>query len=201
MGRPRFLLVMGYRAGAARDSRPGFGPFAGEPSTDGSWVSWRLVGRNNRELARSSHVFASTAGCLETIADLRVRVEEAEALVAVDHATGQWSWRLDLGGALVAVSGRSYQRRREAHYGLGQFLTALADGETTIDTLGRPGPSDLPTLHLAPLSSGPTVRLSRTAGLRARVPDTREQRVMTTALDARPRRTRLQSCSLRRIEV
>lgn len=156
MGRPRFLLVTGYRIGTESPvGSLGFGAFEDVPSTDGSWVGWRLVGANNRELARSAGVWATTGGCLTSIAMLRERLDEVTALVAMDHTRGKWSWRLDLAdGHRVAVGSRGYQRRREAQYALDQFLRAIRDADTGFEDLIRPQLPPRPALRLVPPRAG-----------------------------------------------
>ena len=81
MGRPRFLLVTGHRIVDPPAGTVGLSTWEGAPSPDGAWVSWRLVGANNRELARSCHIFATTADCLNALARVRDQAEPAEALV------------------------------------------------------------------------------------------------------------------------
>lgn len=152
MGRPRFLLVTGYRIGVESPAGSlGFGDFEGAPSSDGSWVGWRLIGANNRELARSASVWATTGACLTAIAMLRERINEVTALVAIDHTRGHWTWRLDLGdGHRVAVASRGYQRRREAQYALDQFLAALRDPQAGVEDLLGPQLAQRPALRLVP---------------------------------------------------
>jgi hypothetical protein len=85
-------------------------------------VAWRLVGANNRELGRSSRTYADLAACLDALAFLREHINEADSLLANASDTGLWLWRLNIGEQWIAVSGRSYLRRRECQYNLAQFV-------------------------------------------------------------------------------
>ena len=152
MARPRFLLVTGFRIGTeVTRGAVGFGDFDGPASADGSWVGWRLVGSNNRELARSAQVWATTGACLTALSMLRQRLGEASALVAIDHTRGHWAWRLELSdGRRLAVASRGYQRRREAQYAMEQFLGAARAADARIEDLIRPQVASQPTIRLVP---------------------------------------------------
>ena len=135
MASPRFLVVTGRKLGnrAIPQWPDRWGLRAGEASADGTWVAWRLAGANNRELGRSALIFPDVTACHGSVAELQAGVDRAEPLVSMDHLVRGWSWRLDLDGPTVAVSGRSYQRERECSYNLGQFLVAVADASTKHD--------------------------------------------------------------------
>ena len=85
-------------------------------------VAWRLVGANNRELGRSTRAYADLIACRESVSFLREHLGEADTLLANVSTTGLWLWRLNIGEQWIAVSGRSYLRRRECQYNLGQFV-------------------------------------------------------------------------------
>lgn len=85
-------------------------------------VAWRLVGANNRELGRSTRAYADLSACLESVTFLREHLGEADTLLANASNTGLWLWRLNIGEQWMAVSGRSYLRRRECQYNLAQFV-------------------------------------------------------------------------------
>lgn len=80
-------------------------------SRDGT-VWWRLLGSNNRAVARSAQGFADLAAALADV-DLfpgRIRAGEVEL---VNEAGRQWQWVLRCDGLPVAVSPVSYGRRLE----------------------------------------------------------------------------------------
>jgi hypothetical protein len=85
-------------------------------------VAWRLVGANNRELGRSTHAYPDLTACRAAVAFLREHLSEADTLLANVSNTGLWLWRLNIGEQWMAVSGRSYLRRRECQYNLAQFV-------------------------------------------------------------------------------
>jgi hypothetical protein len=127
MARPRFLYVMGtvrdgspYPAWPDRESA-----LRGRPSDDGTWVSWRLAGANNRELGRSAVVHPDVAECRR---DAMLAVEcaaNAQVLLALSNVTGLWVWRLDLDDHPLAIAARGHQRRRECEYSLSRFLETI----------------------------------------------------------------------------
>jgi hypothetical protein len=127
VARPRFLYV----TGTVRDGSPvppwpdRQAPLRGQPNPDGTWVSWRLAGANNRELGRSAQVHPDLATCR---LDAQAVVEEApkaQALISLNYLSGLWVWRLEMDGRPLAVAGRGHQRRRECEYSLSRFLGAV----------------------------------------------------------------------------
>jgi hypothetical protein len=97
-----------------------------------------LVSANNRELGRCARAFENLAACQTTVIQLRERIENVRALLAMADVTGTWTWRVELDGRDVATAGRSYQRQRECHYNLGLFLAAVPVALISEGLVSRP---------------------------------------------------------------
>ncbi|MFF3399003.1 hypothetical protein ACFYW6_10830 [Streptomyces sp. NPDC002659] len=130
MVQPRFLYVV--RASQQR------------PDGEEKPVGWRLVGANNRELGRSADAFGGLAECQAAVAQLREKVAAARVLLTMGDAAGSWTWRLEIDGQAVAVSGRRYLRQRECQYNLSQFLVAVPVALLAVGVTSRPRPRALP---------------------------------------------------------
>jgi hypothetical protein len=102
------------------------------PAADGTWSSWRLLGRNNHELGRSGRLFADDEDCVAALLMFRNLDVREHATVAVRGEA--WWWQIELRGERTAVSSRGYQRQRECRYNLEHFLT-----QTPAATLPVPG--------------------------------------------------------------
>jgi hypothetical protein len=84
-----------------------------------------LVSPNNRPLGRSGTSHRTYAGCHASVLYLRAGYQRLNAQSLAAEDTGQWTWRVGLDGANVAVSSRSYLRMRECHYSLERFLESV----------------------------------------------------------------------------
>lgn len=128
MSEPRFLLVRGRteQGNSTPEWPTAEDPFVVLNCADGEWVSWRLLGANNRELGRGAAVYATETGCLGVISRVQTWVTACVPSVIV-RPSGQWCWQLRLDGETVAVSWRVYHRQRECRYNLGQFLSILPE--------------------------------------------------------------------------
>ncbi|GMA86706.1 hypothetical protein GCM10025868_19560 [Angustibacter aerolatus] len=62
---------------------------------------------------------------LDWLASLQRRRHGFEPVVATRPERPGWAWRAVLDGVLVATSGRTYQRQREAAYAYQQFAVHL----------------------------------------------------------------------------
>lgn len=121
---PRFLLVLGHQLrGQMAPPWPGAGRDPSLAPADGGWVAWRLVGSNNRELARSAQVFSTTEAARAGARELRGEVECATVMTEATH--GLWVWQLSLAEVPVAVASRLYQRPRECSYSVAAALAAI----------------------------------------------------------------------------
>ncbi|MFE0625850.1 hypothetical protein ACFW3D_02650 [Streptomyces sp. NPDC058864] len=69
---------------------------------------------------------------------LREHIAQVRAQLSMAQAGGTWTWRVELGGRDVAVSGRTYHRLRECQQNLGLFLAAVPVAEMTEGTANRP---------------------------------------------------------------
>ncbi|PZG08647.1 hypothetical protein C1I95_29815 [Micromonospora craterilacus] len=59
-------------------------------------------------------------------------MDQVVPLEGTVEMTGQWIWRLELNGRIVAVSSRSYLRARECTYNLERFLEAVPQAEIVV---------------------------------------------------------------------
>ena len=90
-------------------------------ATEKPTIGWRLVAPNNRELGHSAELYDGYAACREAAIQLQAKLDAAVATMAFDD-DAQWRWELALNDHAAAVCSRSYWRRVECEYGLGQFL-------------------------------------------------------------------------------
>jgi hypothetical protein len=90
-----------------------------------AWVMWRLLSGNNRELGRGASAFADLDGAVAAVLTLRAGLAHVESRILREPRPGHWVWFLEVEGAPVARSARSYQRLRECEYSLAGFLEAL----------------------------------------------------------------------------
>jgi hypothetical protein len=89
---------------------------------------WRLLGANNREIARGVEQFLSVEECEREVDDLKTEnPEHLVARVSFDPATHGWTWILRSSRGEVAKSARSFHRQRECMYSLTQFKEKFAD--------------------------------------------------------------------------
>jgi hypothetical protein len=142
MTQPRFLFVpagLGGRPGP----RPAHRHSAAGEAAPADWsVAWRLVGANNRELGRACRTYEDLRACRDAVIRLQQGLDRAEPRVAASEVTGAWSWRLNLDGAAVATSGRSYRRQRECQYNLTHFLAAVPTAQLAQGMVAGPRARD-----------------------------------------------------------
>ncbi|MDQ1694773.1 MAG: hypothetical protein QOJ03_126 [Frankiaceae bacterium] len=132
MTRPRFLLVPGHSvAGRPVPPWPGSGRDADSVPSSGTWVAWRLLGSNHREVARSAGGFSDITACLAAIRELRIALVNGTASIGVETTQGLWGWVLSVGERPRAVASRLYQRHRECDYSCRVFLAAAPAAELT----------------------------------------------------------------------
>jgi hypothetical protein len=137
---------------------------AGEPAGDA--IVWLLVSPNNRPLGRSGTPHRTYDGCHASVLHLRASYLRLTAQSLVTEDTGQWTWRVELDGATVAVSSRTYLRMRECHYSLERFLesvpqAAIVSGARSAHRGRRPAEEALPRAPIQPIR-----RSSRMPGYR-----------------------------------
>jgi hypothetical protein len=126
----RLLFVVSGRAGVW--SAPGLLPDQRQINLDG-WCAWRLVGANNREVARSARTFPTFHECYQGARYVQHRVAHATTTVRHDDVLNLWAWRAEIDGVPVATSGRLYQRHRECQSNVAQFLLLMPLAATAYD--------------------------------------------------------------------
>jgi hypothetical protein len=94
-----------------------------EIGADGA--TWRLLSNNNRDLGHAVDVFKDIDLCGAAVEFLRQHAEQAVP-ASLRSGRADWSWRVQIGQAAVAVSSRRYQRRVQAEYACGVFLGLVA---------------------------------------------------------------------------
>jgi hypothetical protein len=106
--------------------------------THGQGWSWRLLGANNRVLARSPEPLPDP---VSAVVDARaVSLLAAEATVElVSHAGKSWRWVLIDGGTVRATSAVPYARRMECVRAVSRFRACAAEAEMTQEHLVFPG--------------------------------------------------------------
>lgn len=128
------------------DPRTGGSGWSGSAARGGTGtrIAWRLLAANSRELGRSFASFATEDRCLAAIRALVAGLDSTVSSVGQAGGIGRWGWRLTLEGAVVAVSGRSYERQRECRYNLEQFLLAAPLVRLDDQTRALPAGGGLP---------------------------------------------------------
>ena len=138
--RVRFQLLFGpasvhpYRMGWPTTTDP-VDPAVTTHAAD--WYGWRLIGANNRELGRSALSFVSYPTARRAVTHIQRSAERLTRRTVIDPTTGRWTWRVDLDGEIVAVSGRWYERDHDSQQGMAKFMTllpiaVLSDGVVTL---------------------------------------------------------------------
>ena len=105
---------------------------AGDAPAEG--VVWVLVSPNNRPLGRGTTYHELYAACRDSVEHLKANAGRVVPVETTVERTGQWSWRIELDGAPVAVSSRSYLRARECAYNLERFLDAVPTADIVAGT-------------------------------------------------------------------
>lgn len=93
------------------------------PAPRGPSRTWKLVGDNNRALARSPLVHASDEECQEDLRALAASLAAAE--VCLERRDGLWRWSLRVADVDRATSARGYPSRRDALASASRFAEAL----------------------------------------------------------------------------
>lgn len=89
-------------------------------------VRWRLLSRNNREIARSIAGFDTVTACAGAVGELRDQLSGAHASIrrTESHA---WVWELSLAGVPCVAGGRRFDRMIRCQQGLDSFLALMVD--------------------------------------------------------------------------
>jgi hypothetical protein len=131
----RLLFVVSGRSGMW--SAPGLASDQRMINLDG-WCAWRLVGANNREVARSARTFPTFHECYQAARQLQHRLSVATTTVRHDDVLNLWAWRAEIDGVAVATSGRMYQRHRECQSNAAQFFELMPFAATAYDSATVP---------------------------------------------------------------
>jgi hypothetical protein len=131
----RLLFVVSGRSGIW--SAPGLASDQRMINLDG-WCAWRLVGANNREVARSARTFPTFHECYQAARQVQRRLDGAALTVRHDDVLNLWAWRAEIDGIAVATSGRMYQRHRECQSNATQFFELMPLAATAYDSTTVP---------------------------------------------------------------
>jgi hypothetical protein len=96
------------------------------PAATHSWSAWRLLGANNRELARSHGTYADVASCAAAIRHLQSVADQLIAAFRPGFQTGRWYWQASVDGVPLAISARPFGWRRDCEHNFDQFVAALS---------------------------------------------------------------------------
>lgn len=135
MAAVRLLFVVSGRSGIW--SAPGLASDQRMINLDG-WCAWRLVGANNREVARSARTFPTFHECYQAARQVQHCLDLALTTVRHDDVLNLWAWRAEIDGIAVATSGRMYQRHRECQSNAAQFLALMPLAATAYDSTTVP---------------------------------------------------------------
>ena len=135
MAAVRLLFVVSGRSGIW--SAPGLASDQRMINLDG-WCAWRLVGANNREVARSARTFPTFHECYQAARHVQHRLDVAAMTLRHDDVLNLWAWRAEIDGIAVATSGRMYQRHRECQSNAAQFLALMPLAVTAYDSTTVP---------------------------------------------------------------
>jgi hypothetical protein len=120
----RIQVLYGYAANgvgrplsAITDESPQFG--------------WRLIGGNNRELARGAQSYVTYAQVGEAVQLLRVGLAGLDWPINNDARTGKWHWHAESAGTPVMTGGRPYERERDCRDCIQHVRIALVDALIT----------------------------------------------------------------------
>jgi hypothetical protein len=105
------------------------GEWLAEPQTRSAthpWSAWRLLGANNRELARSYGTYADAGSCAAAIRHMQSTTDRLVPAFRPGFATGRWYWEASVDSVPLAVSARPFNWRRDCEHNFGQFLAALS---------------------------------------------------------------------------
>jgi hypothetical protein len=120
---PRIIFVPAADVETAKGTPGGWRPAGSDD--EAARYGWRLIGANNRELGRSPSTYADLSEARSNASALKSRAFELSEQIENDPKNGSWGWRASLDGAVVAASGRGYQRQRECSYNFRQFVVGL----------------------------------------------------------------------------
>jgi hypothetical protein len=134
----RFVLVSTLAGSRVRWPGNWFDtPEVNGPVDTFAWCAWRLLGANNRELARSYTAYPDVATCTNAVRLIQSGHGRLEAATRPRLPTGRWYWEAGLDGVPLAVSAHWFRWRRDCEHNFEQFMAAVP--ESIIDFRERPG--------------------------------------------------------------
>jgi hypothetical protein len=142
MAAVRLMFVVSGRAGTW--SAPGLEPDQAETTVNlDAWCAWRLMGANNREIARSARTFSTFHECYQTAREIQQALDGVVTTVRHDDTHNLWAWRAKLDGVNIATSGRLYQRFRECQANVAQFIEFMPLAITAYDAAPARGSASM----------------------------------------------------------
>ena len=142
MAAVRLMFVVSGRAGTW--SAPGLELEHTETTVNlDAWCAWRLMGANNREIARSARTFSTFHECYQTAREIQQSLDGVVTTVRHDDTHNLWAWRAKLDGVNIASSGRLYQRFRECQANVAQFIEFMPLAVTAYDAAPARGSASM----------------------------------------------------------
>ena len=127
VGERRFVMVSASIG--SRISWPGDWCAEQQPvAAKHSWSAWRLLGANNRELARSYTTYPDAETCAAAIKYLQNASDRLVPAFLPGFRLGRWHWQTAADDVALAASARSFALRRDCEQNLAQFLVAISPG-------------------------------------------------------------------------
>lgn len=126
--------------------------------SQGSWATWRLVGGNNRAMARSTQEWTDTTGAVEDLERVRAGLLQFRHSTVCEVDQRLWTWELvdDSTGWTAMRSSRGYQRLRECRANLICVLEEAEGAGVVHSPLSARGIASIPTQrHADRLLVGP----------------------------------------------
>jgi hypothetical protein len=104
-----------------------------------TWIVWRLLSGNNRELARGIGVHSSSASARAEAQRTIDHVDKLEALTVFAGNHGEHAWVLHLEGEPMLISPRWHRSRRTNRDNLGVAVAAIGNARlsSTVTLLAR----------------------------------------------------------------
>ena len=127
VGERRFVMVSASMG--ARISRPGEWATGRQPVAATHCSSaWRLLGANNRELARSFTTYPDAGSCAAAIKYLQTASDRLVPAFLPGLRRGRWFWQTAVDDVPLAASARSFALRRDCEQNFEQFLAVVSAG-------------------------------------------------------------------------
>jgi hypothetical protein len=116
----RIQVLYGYPVIGATRSQP---KVPDEPVQFG----WRLIGGNNRELARGAQSYETYTDVHQAVQSIQIGISTLDWPVRNDARTGKWHWQAESAGTALIAGGRSYERERDCRDCIQHVRVAFVD--------------------------------------------------------------------------